>query len=347
MTLLVGVGEAVFLATVRDGDLVGWLVGTAHLGLLVTAWCWVWVWWIKSLVAGRLGNVAVRTIDGVEEVVQESLVDVVGLVDWVVSLEEDGVLWPNDWVGDLEVEVGFRASSGNAGWGSTAIDTLKCWVGADWNARLQSQEEFVQILLSVIVSKILKDTELVARHSSCRVGVVVHCLDAVWSNDGVTERQCRRGKDLCDRLWHSLEKRGHRAALAKSKGSLLEFLCLWRARGNEVDTWSHVVDVLGDGFVHMVLVTADGHLASGLVLEEVVLGVEKRLGFPCLKINCHPLLVDALGDAVSLNTSPVQPAANSLDSIGAWSKQIMDLLGTVVLAELWRVGVRTFGYDQL
>lgn len=67
---------------------------------------------------------AVRAVNGVQEVVQEAVVGVVGLVDRVISLEKDGVLWVDDWVADLEVEIGLWTCARHRGGRSTSVNAL-------------------------------------------------------------------------------------------------------------------------------------------------------------------------------------------------------------------------------
>lgn len=94
LALLVLGWEVVFLLTVRDGDDIGRLVDTALELALVASWDWVWVDgvdWVDVL--------AVRAVDGVEERVQETTTTFnTGCVEDVVGLEENAVLWVDEWV---------------------------------------------------------------------------------------------------------------------------------------------------------------------------------------------------------------------------------------------------------
>jgi hypothetical protein len=42
-----------------------------------------------------------------------------------IGLEEDGVLWPDDRVRDLKVQVGFWPCVGHGGWGCSAVNGLQ------------------------------------------------------------------------------------------------------------------------------------------------------------------------------------------------------------------------------
>ena len=82
-------------------------VGTALQTFVESARLSVWVWRVEGRVAcltkSRKG--AVRTIDPIQEVVQEPLISIVGLVDIIVGLEQDRILGVDDRITDLEVEV--------------------------------------------------------------------------------------------------------------------------------------------------------------------------------------------------------------------------------------------------
>ena len=110
-----------------------------------------WVeWGVSSLTVS--GEGAVGAIDGVEEVVEEALVDVIGLVDWVIGLEQDAVLWVDNGVGDLEVEVRFRASFCYWVRGYGAVDGVESWVGSLRDVGGERSEEVIKIRLTVDVA---------------------------------------------------------------------------------------------------------------------------------------------------------------------------------------------------
>jgi hypothetical protein len=48
---------------------------------------------------------AIRTINSIQEVVEESSVILVGLVDWIIGLEKNDSLRVDEREGDLEVQV--------------------------------------------------------------------------------------------------------------------------------------------------------------------------------------------------------------------------------------------------
>jgi hypothetical protein len=93
LALLVARREIWFLASVADGDHVSGLVDAALLGLLVgsSSVAGVGIDWIEIGLL-NVSSSAVRSVDRIEEVVQEPSIGVVGLVDWIVGLKEDGLL---------------------------------------------------------------------------------------------------------------------------------------------------------------------------------------------------------------------------------------------------------------
>lgn len=100
LATLVGDGQIGLGPAVGDGDHVGRFVHSALQLSLIAARRRVWVMGVE-----RRNVVAVRTVDRIQEVVQEAVEGVVALVDHVVCLEQNRVLRPNDRIGDLEVQI--------------------------------------------------------------------------------------------------------------------------------------------------------------------------------------------------------------------------------------------------
>jgi hypothetical protein len=61
---------------------------------------WIWILWVQWA-----DLTAIRTINSIQEVVEESSVIVVSLVDWIAGLEKNGSLRADEREGDLEVQV--------------------------------------------------------------------------------------------------------------------------------------------------------------------------------------------------------------------------------------------------
>lgn len=58
------------------------------------------------------------------------------------------------------------------------------------------------------------------------------------------------------------------------------------------------------------------------------------------RIELHPLLIEALRNPLRVNTRLMQPLSNAICGMLARCKDIVDLLGSVVMAVLRRVGIR-------
>ena len=181
LALLVGGWEVGFLAAVGDTNNVGGLVDSALKRSLVAAWLGIRVWWVERAVAGfsKGGVRAIGAVNGVEKVVEEAFEGIVGFVDVVVSLEEDAVLGVDDWIGDLEIQIGFGAGvceSGNRC--SGAIDTVESGVSSLRNVGGKRQEKVIEICLAVHITQVFEDPKLVTGSSFCRRRNVIQSLNA-------------------------------------------------------------------------------------------------------------------------------------------------------------------------
>lgn len=128
--------EVGLLATVRDRNDVGGFVDTTLELALVASRCWVRVRWVEPRVSGlsKGGIATVRAINGIQEVVEEALEDVVVLVDWVIRLEQNCVLRVDDWVRDLEVQVRLGSCLREVClWSDGTVDQVKLRLRALWN----------------------------------------------------------------------------------------------------------------------------------------------------------------------------------------------------------------------
>jgi hypothetical protein len=61
---------------------------------------WIWIWWVQWA-----DLTTIRTINSIQEVVEESSVIVVGLIDWIIGLEKNGSLRVDEREGDLEIQI--------------------------------------------------------------------------------------------------------------------------------------------------------------------------------------------------------------------------------------------------
>ena len=97
---------------------------------------------------------------------------------------------------------------------------------------------------------------------------------------------------------------------------------------NEV---SQILRVDYEGKVDL-LVTSDGRFSSGRMVVEVILGLQKLLCFQNAEIKLDPLLVDGLGDPLSLDASLGQPRLDCVDAFLGRGEQVMDVFRRVELS---------------
>lgn len=93
------------------------------------------------------------------------------------------------------------------------------------------------------------------------------------------------------------------------------------------------------------LVASDGGLSSCRVLEEMILGLEKRLRLGRAKVQLHPLLVDGLRNSLGFDSSFVQPSTNGIDAVLGRRKEVVYLLWSVVFPVRCRVWIRSGSYQ--
>lgn len=133
LAALVRDGQVALSSTVGNGNDVGRLVHATLKLALVAAVNVVRVCRVEVRVI-FVALRAVRSINGVEKVVQETLVGVVLLVHGVVGLKQNRVLRPDERVRDLEVQVGFGTGLELAlGGGLGTIDQAMDRVSASGN----------------------------------------------------------------------------------------------------------------------------------------------------------------------------------------------------------------------
>jgi hypothetical protein len=103
LAALIGNREIGLGGSIRDRDHIRWLIDAALKLALIAALIGVRIRRIE-----RRDGIAVRSIDGIQKGVQESVEGVVILIDVVVCLEENRILRPDDGVRDLEIKIRFR-----------------------------------------------------------------------------------------------------------------------------------------------------------------------------------------------------------------------------------------------
>ena len=162
LAALVVDGHAVFGAAVGDGDDVGGCVhATLELALVATL-LWVRVRWVNrgvaSLVERRVS--AVRSINGIEEVVQETVVCVVGLGGLVICLEQDWYAWVDERNGDGKIQDRLQTSIRLSDRARGTIYSVLSRTEALGNVQSGLLVELVKILLIPDIVEILEDTEL-------------------------------------------------------------------------------------------------------------------------------------------------------------------------------------------
>ena len=258
LALLVVGREVRLLLSVRDGDDVGGLVHTALELTLESSRVGIWVagvksWGVTSLAEG--GKCAVTAVDAVEEVVEETGEVIVGLVEIIIGLEQNGVLRIDDGVGELEVQVRFSSSGVNGNWGGSTIDTVQDGLGALRNVGGEFGEEAVQVLLGVGVG-LLKNPELVSGVGKRGIGDLVESLDASRSDGSIAVLGCGAVGLLSEfgkrhTLWHRLGNGARKLAwltehaLLELQGAALEWGRWCRLSSREQsDTGSDVVNML-------------------------------------------------------------------------------------------------------
>jgi hypothetical protein len=177
LTALVVDREVRFGATVTDGDDGSGLVNSALQLALVSArrvtGVWVgWVQWRVSFLPECIEG-AVASVNSVEEVVQETLEDVVPLVDRIVGLVEDGILGIDDRVRDLEVKCRLEASLRRRHGRNGAIDEVQFGLRAVLDVWCEEGKESIEIFLGEDITKILKNAKFISGCSFSTLGNII------------------------------------------------------------------------------------------------------------------------------------------------------------------------------
>jgi hypothetical protein len=132
LALLVIGWEIIFLLAVRNGYDIGRLVNATLEWLVIPDdWIWIRIFWIDLGISlfyvssnqrkaaylsiycfSKSGIGTVRSIDSIKEGVQEptAILQTLGICQ-IISLKDNTILWVDDRVRYLEIEVGFSASN--------------------------------------------------------------------------------------------------------------------------------------------------------------------------------------------------------------------------------------------
>ena len=102
-------------------------------------------------------------------------------------MEEDRGLWIDDWVGDLEVEIGLWPGGGDCSRGDGTVNGIEGGGGSLRDVGGEGKEEFVQVGLRIDVAEIFKDTEFVPGSGEGGGGDVVERFDAAGRDCYVTD----------------------------------------------------------------------------------------------------------------------------------------------------------------
>jgi hypothetical protein len=106
---------------------------------------------------------------------------------------------------------------------------------------------------------------------------------------------------------------------------------------HEPQTWSNIIDMLLYMRRDVIFRASWADHTRHFMLPRVLLSLQKVFSFVYLGIELDPLLVDRLGDAISINTAGFKPCANTLDGCVGGGEQFNYLVGGVVLTVFWRI----------
>lgn len=261
-------------------------------------------------VVGTVGTVA--AIDGVKERVVKSEIWGVqaGLVDFVVlivSLEKNCALRPDQWPRGHEVQVTLHpyfilAKPSRLGGAHGTVDQPLNGVGAIGNIRIQSAEEDVQIVLTIVVVEGLEDAQLVPGACQCVVGDAVLRPHALCRDVEVAVLRSQKG---CGEVGNGGLGRAPGATeraqvmVGGPEATLdglpflvlfLELLQLTRVF-SQFDARGDVIHMLLDILRQMIFFHANVLAAGPRALEDVEIGKQQVLDFLGVCIKLDPLLV--------------------------------------------------------
>lgn len=264
--------------------------------------------------------VAEGTVKSLEEVI-DKLLEAVGIR---ANLVVDSSLGVDDGNSHLVIKIGLSTVLSEG----LAVDGGVLGPGVAGDVAGVLGVELVQVRLDEHLTSRLEDTKIVGSTLGSSLGEVVHGAQAV-RGDPVGASGSRGGLLLGQ--WPE-------GALVVSAGALL--------LGGKAGTGGDEVDVVGNINGKLVLVGSDEGTVTLVVGVLVVLGVEERLELASSGLKGDPTLALGHADGVLWDAGSDQPRLDSLDGLGSRGKGISDLLLSVVLAIVLRLGVRAACYCQ-
>jgi len=216
-------------------------------------------WAVASLVESRVS--AVRSINGIEEVVQETIVSVVGLGWLIVGLEQNRHTWVDERDGDGKIQDRLQTSYRLGNRAGSTVDSVLIRTEALGDVQAGLLVKLVEVLLVPDIVDILEDSEL-AGTGGVDGGVgrsrhVVQSSNTLRSNVDVAQGEVLGINGCIGGVLKVRELGGNRALDGgKTEGfTLLQFTLLDVAGGGldggvlhelgQLDSRSNVVDVLG------------------------------------------------------------------------------------------------------
>jgi len=313
MTLphLVRGGQVCLVVPIRRRDDVRRPEGAAVLGPFIPAGCRIRIHGVLRRVITAVIR-AVRTVDGVEEVVEGRP------LDQITHLVQDHLLRIHQRHGVLEVEVrlAVEVKAGVRLLDHASVDGIQLWSLPDLLPREVGEEE-IEILGPVGLRRVLNDAVLVAgrRCDARREGV--EGAQAVGRDHGVAMLQLR--DDVVRRNLAAGLREGARVRPADAVGdaglhvALAERVAGAAAAGDElgveVDRGHNQVDVLAEVRGDAVGLAGDVGLAERVVVD-VILSLQQRLDVRDRSVHIDPGLAGRKGNAVTRDPEFNQPRGN-------------------------------------
>lgn len=111
-------------------------------------------------------------------VVEEPQKGIIGLINGIIGLKQNAILWLDDGIANLEAQVTLRDCVSYSSWCSTTIDTVKNRMSALRNTRLQSPKELVQVFLRVNIADVFEDAQFIVRYCARTLKLYIALMHA-------------------------------------------------------------------------------------------------------------------------------------------------------------------------